>query len=615
MVPRIFTCAAAVLALVVCLPAAAEAQTAKARYEAALAREPLVRRLIETTSPQASAANRTRAIGEATKLIAAYEQVPRRYPTSGYSDNALWQAAGVADALYKRYTRPEDRTTALRLYRWLVKEYPTSSLVRQARAPIKALEEAPARAAAAARKAAPPRPAPFPTPASKEPAPAPAQPAAAPAQAAPAAAAPATDAPIEPPPSPVPAPAVTAEAPSAAPAAAASETPSAPPSGAIVLTAIERALLPGAVRVTLTLDQEVAYREERLTGPERVFFDLRGVEAAAHLKDTHLRYERDVVREIRTGRHPDHTRVVLDIEGVTRYSVFTLYNPFRLVVEAERTEAAATAATARVLTAPPVMAPPPAATEVAPDAPAADADGNFSLARQLGLGISRIVIDPGHGGRDPGARAHGVNEAELVLDVSLRLEKLLLKEPGLEVVLTRRTDTYVPLQERTAIANREGADLFLSVHANAARNAQARGIETYYLSFASNPEAEAVAARENAASEGTMHNLPDIVKAIALNNKLDESRDFAAMVQESLVTRLRRVNQDVRNLGVKKAPFVVLIGASMPSVLAEISFLTHRQEAALLKTPAYRQHIAEALHQAVMRYRRSLKSTVQTAEP
>ncbi|MDP1570881.1 MAG: N-acetylmuramoyl-L-alanine amidase, partial [Vicinamibacterales bacterium] len=415
--------------------------------------------------------------------------------------------------------------------------------------------------------------------------------------------------------SPSPAPAVTDEAAAPSSAAGDTETPSAPPSGAITLTAIERALLPGAVRVTLTLDQEVAYREERLTGPERVFFDLRGVEAAAHLKDAHLRYERDVVREIRTGRHPDHTRVVLDLEGVTRYSVFTLYNPFRLVVEAERTEAAATAATARVLTAPPVIAPAPAATEAAPDAPAADADGNFSLARQLGLGISRIVIDPGHGGRDPGARAHGVNEAELVLDVSLRLEKLLLKEPGLDVVLTRRTDTYVPLQERTAIANREGADLFLSVHANAARNAQARGIETYYLSFASNPEAEAVAARENAASESTMHNLPDIVKAIALNNKLDESRDFAAMVQESLVTRLRRVNQDVRNLGVKKAPFVVLIGAGMPSVLAEISFLTHRQEAALLKTPAYRQHIAEALHQAVMRYRRSLKSTVQTAEP
>ena len=134
----------------------------------------------------------------------------------------------------------------------------------------------------------------------------------------------------------------------------------------------------------------------------------------------------------------------------------------------------------------------------------------------------------------------------------------------------------MPLEERTAIANREGADLFLSIHANASRNTAARGVETYFLSFASTPDAEAVAARENSASERAMHNLPDIVKAIALNNKLDESRDLASMVQDSMMTRLRRANKSLRNLGVKKAPFVVLIGAGMPSVLAEIAFLTNR---------------------------------------
>jgi N-acetylmuramoyl-L-alanine amidase len=611
--------ASAVLALVVCLPGVAGAQTAQERYETALGREPLVRRLIESTAPESSVKDRNRAIGEATKLIAAYEQVPRRFPRSGYSDNALWQAGGIAEALYKRYGRPADRDTALRMYRWLVKEYPTSSLVPKARGPIAELEAlARAPAQPPARPAAPSRPvpAPFPVPGSRTPAiPAvagsPADSAGAPATAEP------TDEGEAPP----------ADADAAArddrqvPVEAAADdaaTSAAPSTGPAVLTAIERALLPGAVRVTLTLDREVEYHEERLSGPERVFFDLRGAEATPPLRDASLRYARDVVREIRTGRHPGHTRVVLDIEGVDRYSVFTLYNPFRLVIEAERTEIAAEAATTRPFApyVPAAAAAPGVATASgdAPDSPSAGGDGKFSLARQLGLGVSRIVIDPGHGGRDPGARAHGVEEAELVLDVSLRLEKLLQKEPGLEVILTRRTDTYVPLEERTAIANREGADLFLSIHANAARNAQARGIETYYLSFASNPEAEAVAARENAASDGAMHNLPDIVKAIALNNKLDESRDLAAIVQESLVTRLRRVNQDVRNLGVKKAPFVVLIGATMPSVLAEISFLTHRQEAALLKTAAYRQHIAEALHQAIMRYRLALKNTVQTAE-
>ena len=237
------------------------------------------------------------------------------------------------------------------------------------------------------------------------------------------------------------------------------------------------------------------------------------------------------------------------------------------------------------------------------------------MARQLGLGVSRIVIDAGHGGHDPGVLGKGLNEATLVLDVALRLEKLLLKEPGLEVVLTRRTDVYIPLEERTELANRESADMFLSIHANASRNEAAKGIETYFLSFASSPEAEAVAARENSASAREMHQLPDIIKAIALNNKLDESRDLANMVQESLVTSLRKNNKEIRSRGVKKAPFVVLIGAAMPSVLAEISFVSNKQELSLLKTNAYKQKIAESLFNAVMRYRKSLKSQATMASP
>ena len=176
-------------------------------------------------------------------------------------------------------------------------------------------------------------------------------------------------------------------------------------------------------------------------------------------------------------------------------------------------------------------------------------------------------------------RRKGSTKPQLTLDIALRLEKLLQQEPGLEVVLTRRDDVYIPLEERTAIANREGADLFLSIHANTSRTASARGVETYFLSFAGSPDAEAVAARENASHAGEMHTLPDIIKAITLNNKIDESRDLAGMVQEALVTRLRRSNNSLMNRGVKKAPFVVLIGAEMPSVLAEVSFLTNRQEA------------------------------------
>jgi N-acetylmuramoyl-L-alanine amidase len=345
--------------------------------------------------------------------------------------------------------------------------------------------------------------------------------------------------------------------------------------------------------------------------------------------------------------------VVLDLENVGRYSVFTLYNPYRIVIDAERSGAPSTAAlashiasadkptaapTSHIATADksgdkptepvtviPSNAPPPArVVPVAPSVPtppviagkpltpSANASGKFSVARQLGLGASRIVIDAGHGGHDPGASAFGISEAELVLDVALRLEHLLLQQEGIEIVLTRRTNEYVSLEERTEIANRESADLFLSVHANASSNGMARGVETYFLNFALNPQAEAVAARENAASGKTMSSLPSIIEAITLNSKLNESRDFAASIQRSLVRGMRPGNRTLKDLGVKQAPFMVLIGAAMPSVLAEISFVTNRQEARLLKTPGYRQRIAESLLAGILRYQQSLKK-VQTA--
>jgi N-acetylmuramoyl-L-alanine amidase len=330
----------------------------------------------------------------------------------------------------------------------------------------------------------------------------------------------------------------------------------------------------------------------------------------------------------------------MDMDGVESYSVFTLYEPFRLVVDFRRAAAgaptplpppakpSAPAPDPEVTPAPPPAVatrpnptpaqqadlslskePPLAGTSSAapPAPPATNADGKFSLSRQLGLGVSRIVIDAGHGGHDPGAKANGLAESELTLDVALRVQQLLEKQPGIEVVMTRATDVFIPLEERTKIANRERADLFLSIHANASRNSKARGVETYFLNFASNPEAEAVAARENAGSGQSMRKLPDIVRAIALNNKIDESRDFAEMVQRSMVRRLSSRNNALRSIGVKQAPFVVLIGAAMPSVLAEMSFVTNRQDAALLKSSAYRQQIAEALLDAVLRYQQSLK--------
>jgi N-acetylmuramoyl-L-alanine amidase len=249
----------------------------------------------------------------------------------------------------------------------------------------------------------------------------------------------------------------------------------------------------------------------------------------------------------------------------------------------------------------PVVAPPPSPP------------GSLSMARQLGLGVSRIVIDPGHGGHDPGAKGRGITEADLVLDVALRLEALLKKVPGVEVILTRRTDEFIPLPERTAIANRENADLFISIHANSSPSASARGIETYFLNFANNQSAAAVAARENAESTQAMGALPDFVKAIALNNKLDESRDFATKVQHAMYEKLHATNKSISDRGVKQAPLVVLIGAAMPAVLAEIAFVTNPQELKLIKSNAYRQKVAEALLTAVHKYQTSLKSATAVA--
>ncbi|MDQ3171876.1 MAG: N-acetylmuramoyl-L-alanine amidase [Acidobacteriota bacterium] len=545
------------IVLATALPAAA--QTAPVRYEAALAREKQIR----ATKPAAAAIRR---------VVAQYEAIAARYPRSGYSDNALWQASGLAYLSLQRHGSETDRRTAVRLLQQLRKSYPGGTLAKQVPSRLKEIS---GWSSSSARRAI-------------------AQPSKPPVERA------VDIAPEEPEPS--------AEPELAAPTAA--KVPN-------VLTAIVRSALPSGERLTITMNSEPQYTEERILGPERLFFDFRDTAAdTAALPGNRL--AGGVVRDIRLGARPEQTtRLVIELEPDTRHSVFALYNPYRLVVDLERTAGPAAPAPAAAPAAPvppasrgkaasPVSSALPVTTG-APTLPAANANGSFSLSRQLGLGVARIVIDAGHGGHDPGASANRVVEKDLVLDIALRLEKLLLEQPGIEVVLTRRDDSFVELEERTRIANRENADLFLSIHANVARNKEATGIETYFLNFATNPEAEAVAARENAGSGMAMHSLPDIVRKIALNNKLDESRDLATAVQSSLYRRLQKHNASTRNRGVKQAPFVVLIGAEMPSVLAEVSFITNRNEAALLRTVAYRQQIARSLFDAVVKYRQSLK--------
>ena len=229
--------------------------------------------------------------------------------------------------------------------------------------------------------------------------------------------------------------------------------------------------------------------------------------------------------------------------------------------------------------------------------------GDRSLTRALGLKIGRIVIDAGHGGHDTGTIGpNGLMEKDLVLDVALRLGRLLETRLGADVIYTRDDDTFIPLETRTAIANQHQADLFVSIHANSSSDPEARGVETYYLNFTSNPDALDVAARENAVSQQSIFQLQDLVKKITLKEKIDESRELATDVQESLYTGLATKHSTLRDRGVKKAPFVVLIGANMPSVLAEISFVSNPTDEAKLETPEYRQKIAESLYKGIAKY-------------
>jgi N-acetylmuramoyl-L-alanine amidase len=554
-------------------------------------------------------------------IARSYEALVHAYPRSGYADNALWQSAGLMQLAFERSGSVSDLQNARRLLNWLKREYPKASLAKQVNARLLALKIGPKPAArpvtatAAApvtKRSAPIAETPAPPPATPvepaivdipEVAPAKA-PAAVTLAAEPRAPEPAADA--------VPAlwaPAVPTRVEALAPLPMPISAPPAPSETAVPVRSITHTALPKGDRITIELGREATYSTNRTANPDRIEIDLNDAALGANLSDRTRSISGALVKSLSAKREGRQTaRVIIELNGKPRFSTFPLYNPFRLVIDVESDAVP----TALKTTPPPAPTSAPATTIddplPAPATPSSTSRGDYSLARQLGLGVARIVIDPGHGGHDPGAGANGVNEADVVLDVALRVEALLKAQPGFDVVLTRRTNVFIPLEERTAIANRGSADMFLSIHVNASPRAATRGIETYLLDFASNPDAEALAARENATSGQTMRELPEIVKAITMNNKEDESRELARMVQSSLVGRMTPLSRGLKDLGVKRAPFVVLIGAQMPSVLAEISFVTNRTDASLMKQANHRQRIAQALADAVLKYRTSLKT-------
>ena len=680
----------------------------------ATAKEAAVRKALDGSGASPSILKAVRTV------VGDYEGIVRRHPSSAVGDDALWRAGKLSRDAFESFHDARERSAALRLFQQLTLAYPNSEFAKQAPDQLAWLLAHGATQTAAEH---------LPRPALDT-------------------ARPAVDTTEQRTTEPRTALVALRTAP-AAPTPALVNTPTASPSqtNLVNVKAIRRTVLADVVRIVIELDGEVAYHDERLDAPNRVFVDLPTTRANLTLQDQTIRFDddTDIVRLIRVGRHPNNiTRVVLEGAGIASYSVYPAYSPYRLVIDCIRTKPAGNSAplgnykvaaarppsgtvvpkptasapvipallvaapaigSPTVVDARPSAAPSPSAAtagatgpvtpgaerpawattlkngtaasasvapvappappilrsqkvrwrmplpslpvaylpdvtmvdpvaavadarptrsaeipetpeipaEVAPAPPARNVAGGLSMARQLGLGVSRIVIDPGHGGHDPGAQSSGVTESELVLDVALRLEKLLSKLPGVDVVMTRRENEFIPLQERTAIANRESADLFLSIHANASNIPAAHGVETYFLNFASNVNAAAVASRENATSGQTMGALPDVVKNITLTSKRDESRDFATYVQREMMTSLKSTNKTLRDLGVKQAPFVVLIGASMPSILAEISFLTNPQDAKLLKNSNYRQRIAQALFDGVRKYQTSLKTAPAVA--
>ena len=411
-------------------------------------------------------------------------------------------------------------------------------------------------------------------------------------------------------------------------------------------------------RVAVETSGDFEYRYDRLRNPERIFFDVQDAHWRTGARIHEISVGDSLLTRIRVAEtQPNVTRIVLDLSAPAEFSAAQLANPDRLMIElrpvapklpvetvapqtappaktepqpvkppvqagpvpkaqpaadpAPPTKTSAPAKTEPILQPPAVEIAKPAEDKVARPAKRTNA-GNRTLVRALGLKLGRVVIDPGHGGHDTGSIGRGgLLEKDLVLDVALRLGKLIEEELGAEVVYTRSDDTFVALEDRTVLANEKKADLFLAVHANSG-NRSAAGPETYYLNFSASPGDLDVASRENASSEKTIHELQSLIEKIALKEKVDESREFAADVQSALHLALGKA-RSLKDRGVRKAPFVVLIGAQMPSVLAEVAFLSNPREERLLRRADYRQKVAQGLYKGVAEYASSL-SHFQVAE-
>lgn len=377
-----------------------------------------------------------------------------------------------------------------------------------------------------------------------------------------------------------------------------------------------------ATRVTIDLDRKTGFSRARLRNPERIYFDLAGADLSEGLADRAIPVGSGPLERIRAGRHSSSAvRVVLDLSSPVEYAVRELDSPFRIEIDlyppgaAARTGAppapvpAPSAATASVTPPParPAQERSPSEGGGAPKAAPRTSLGDRTLTRMLGLKIGRIVLDPGHGGHDLGTVGpNGLREKDLTLAIARELKAMLEDELGAHVFLTRDTDVYVSLEERTALANHYRADLFLSIHANSSRHRSTSGVETYYLDFAKSDAEREIAARENASGMLAVSELEDLVKGIAQAEKSAESRELASIMQKRLYTGARRLLPSTKDRGVRRAPFIVLIGARMPSILAEVAFISNPRDEGVLGAADGRKAMARALYEGIVGYVQTL---------
>jgi N-acetylmuramoyl-L-alanine amidase len=345
---------------------------------------------------------------------------------------------------------------------------------------------------------------------------------------------------------------------------------------------------PDYTRVVIDVDRRVSFtkyllnEDPDLNKPRRLYIDLKDAWIDPQSKAVPI--HDGLLKQVRAAQHTlDTVRVVLDMKTIEDYEIFSLRDPFRIIVDV------AGKTTAQI----------PAKTDVY----------KKTVARRPEYGIKKIVIDPGHGGKDPGAIGrNGLQEKDVVLEVAKKLEKRVKEILDCEVLLTRRRDVFLSLEERTAIANTKGADLFISIHTNAHKDRNIHGIETYYLDLTDDKDVLELAAKENGTSVEALSDLQVILRDLILQNNIAESSGLAECVQNCMVSELSKKYRGVNNLGVKQAPFVVLMGAQMPCILVEVSFISNKGEAKRLTSDGYLDHVASSIAKGVREYIRQMKA-------